>query len=86
MDYCNNTRSHGGHTNRGLPPIAFLNFYEAAEGKTHLDKLIKLGLIKGDAQTIVRLMSTGAALDLRDPGTSFVPTPKDGAGIMTLQP
>jgi hypothetical protein len=52
-----------GFVNKGLPPLAFLQLYEATPGD-HLQKLIKLGLMKLDQEWSVRLM--GSTAELKD--------------------
>jgi hypothetical protein len=63
MFYYNHLRSHGGHTNRGLPPVPFYQLWKKTEGDD-LQKLISLGIIKLDQEWDVRLM--GAQTKQRD--------------------
>jgi len=55
MDYYNKSRAHGGHINRGLPPLAFLDLYKKTPG-SHVEKLLNLGLIKLDDEWSIRMM------------------------------
>ena len=55
MEYYNHTRSHGGHCNKGLPPMAFYNIWKRIEGDD-LAKLIGLGIVKMDDDWDVRLL------------------------------
>ena len=40
MNYYNTQRSHSGHVNRGIPPVAFYELHKKTEGD-HLGKLLK---------------------------------------------
>jgi hypothetical protein len=62
MVYSNTQRSHGGFANKGLPPLAFWQLYEATPGD-HLQKLIKLGLLKLDQEWSVRLMGSTSSVE-----------------------
>lgn len=74
MQYCNHVRSHGGHSNQGLPPVPFAELYEKAPGD-HLGKLIHLGIVKLDDEWTVRLMGSnhkaGPKADGEDGGKSL---------------
>ena len=55
-------RSHGGFVNKGLPPLAFWHLYESTPGD-HLQKLVKLGLLKLDQEWSVRLMGSDTSVE-----------------------
>jgi len=55
-------RSHGGFVNKGLPPLAFWHLYESTPGD-HLQKLVKLGLLKLDQEWSVRLMGSNMSME-----------------------
>jgi hypothetical protein len=57
MDYYNNERSHGGHANKGLPPIPFYNLWKKTQGDD-LEKLINMGILRCDEMWSVRLMGS----------------------------
>ena len=61
MTYCNEQRSHGGFVNNGLPPLALWQLYQKTPGD-HLEKLIKLGLLKLDQEWSVRLMGSNSSM------------------------
>ena len=62
MVYYNEQRSHGGFANKGLPPLALWQLYEKTPGD-HLQKLIKLGLLKLDNEWSVRLMGSNTSME-----------------------
>lgn len=62
MKYYNETRSHGGHTNKGLPPRALYNLWKNTPGD-ELEKLITMGILKMDDQWHVRLMGSNGTAD-----------------------
>ena len=57
MHYYNTVRSHGGHCNKGLPPVPFAELYAKTPGD-HLEKLISLGIVKLDDEWEVRMMGS----------------------------
>lgn len=59
MHYYNNIRSHGGHCNKGLPPVPFVELYQKTPGD-HLAKFISLGIVKRDDEWETRLMESNA--------------------------
>ncbi|MBM4043399.1 MAG: transposase family protein, partial [Planctomycetes bacterium] len=62
MQYYNTTRSHGGHCNRGLPPLPFYDLWQKTPGD-EIAKLISLGIIKIDQDWDVRLMGSETAVE-----------------------
>ena len=62
MTYYNEQRSHGGFANQGLPPLAVWQLHQKTPGD-HLEKLIKLGLLKLDQEWSVRLMGSNASME-----------------------
>ena len=59
MHYYNTVRSHGGHCNKGLPPVPFAELYAKTPGD-HLAKLIALAIVKLDDEWTIRLMGSSA--------------------------
>ena len=59
MHCYNNIRSHGGHCNKGLPPVPFAELYDKTPGD-HLAKLVSLGIVKLDDEWAIRLMGSSA--------------------------
>ena len=62
MVHYNEQSSHGGFANKGLPPLAFWHLYESTPGD-HLQKLVKLGLLKLDQEWSVRLMGSNMSME-----------------------
>jgi hypothetical protein len=79
-DHYNATRAHGGHINRGLPPLAFLELYNRTPG-SHVAKLIELGLIKLDDEWTIRMMGdTRSMFGKQTKGSPDLPLNTDGDG------
>ena len=57
MLYYNSTRTHTGHMNRGLPPLALYALWHKAPGD-YIDKLVHLGLISLDDLTRLRYLGS----------------------------
>lgn len=55
MNHYNKHRSHTGHVNRGLPPLAFFDLLKRTPGD-HFEKLITLGILELDSEWTWRTM------------------------------
>ena len=62
VEFHNEQRSHGGFANQGLPPLAVWQLHQKTPGD-HLEKLIKLGLLKLDQEWSVRLMGSNTSME-----------------------
>jgi len=62
VEFHNEQRSHGGFANQGLPPLAVWQLHQKTPGD-HLEKLIKLGLLKLDQEWSVRLMGSNMSME-----------------------
>jgi hypothetical protein len=57
IHYYSKKRSHGGFVNKGLPPVAVWQLYQQTQGD-HLQKLVRMGLVKLDNEWSVRPMGS----------------------------
>lgn len=60
MKYYNTQRSHTGWINRGLPPVVLWDIWTKQTG-THLDRLVKMGLIEINGKWTVKPMGQNDA-------------------------
>jgi transposase InsO family protein len=81
MEYYNRRRSHTGHMNRGLPPVALYELWRETPGDP-LDKLEALGLISHKDLPYLRIMGAPGNAGERPGGIRGAPAPGDGRSLV----